>query len=98
LENFENIIDDHSRDIRNMISKQHKDDSERKRKVLLPIVDTVTTLCKQNIALRGDRHEEGIINSDGTDPQLNDDNFKAIGRLLLRRVVDELRHHCEYAN
>jgi hypothetical protein len=44
LENFENIIDDHSRDIRNMISRQHKDDSERQRKMLLPIVDNVTTL------------------------------------------------------
>jgi hypothetical protein len=44
------------------------------------------------------RHEEGIINNDGTDPHLNDDNFRAISRLLLRRGDNELENHCENAN
>jgi hypothetical protein len=95
LENFENIIDNHSQDMRDM---QRKDESDRQRKVLLPIVDTVTTLSKQNIALRGHQQEEGIISSNGTDPHLIDGNFRAISRLLIRRRDNELKHHCENAN
>ena len=73
--------------IRNLVSQQHKEETERRRKVLLPIIDTITTLCKQNIALRGHRNEEGIINSDGIDPLLNDGNFRAISRLLIKGEV-----------
>ena len=45
LDNFEDILNDSSKDIRNLVSKQDKEETERHRKVLLPIVDTITTLC-----------------------------------------------------
>ena len=97
LDNFESILKDSSKDIRNLVSKQHQEETERQSNLLLPIVDTVTTLCQQNIALRGHRHEEGIINSDGIDPLFNDGNFRAICRLLIRRGDNNLKHHCETA-
>ena len=98
LDNFEEIVKDSSKDIRNLVSQQHKEETERQKKMLLPIIDTITTLCKQNIALRGHRNEEGIINSDGIDPLLNDGNFRAISRLLIRRGDNDLKHHCETAS
>jgi hypothetical protein len=39
-----------------------------------------------------------ILSTAMTDPSLNNDNFRAISRLLLRRGHNELKHHCENAN
>ena len=51
LDNFISIMEDNTRDIRNIASNRYNEETERQRKALPPIVDLLTTLCKQNIAL-----------------------------------------------
>ncbi|KAL5248895.1 hypothetical protein ACHWQZ_G017922 [Mnemiopsis leidyi] len=83
------------RDIRDLISDKRKAEGEENRKMLVPIVDTVVTLAKQNIAFRGDRCEAGCVNPEGLDPVDNDGNFRAILRLRIRSGDQTLQKHCE---
>lgn len=80
-------------DIHSRLDEQHRRDVERNRNLLKPIVDTILTCARQNIALRAHRGEMGPVNSDGAEPLENDGNFRALLRLRIRAGDKVLQDH-----
>ncbi|KAL5268730.1 hypothetical protein ACHWQZ_G002542 [Mnemiopsis leidyi] len=83
--------------INHLVDSHNKAQYERAVHTLTPIVDTVITLAKQNIAFRGDRGEDGVVHAEGVDPVINDGNFRAVLRYGIRRGDQELSEHCKSA-
>jgi hypothetical protein len=54
----------------------------KKTEALLPIIDTLLTCARQNIALRGHREDEDIRGC--SEPTVNDRNFRALLRYRMR--------------
>ena len=92
-ENFKATLKTPATRIDNQISKEKKLAGEKNRAFLKPIVDTVLTLCKQNIAFRGHRGEEGCVDAEGTDPEANDGNFRSMLRMRIRSGDTALKDH-----
>jgi len=59
---------------------------KKNREALLPIIDTLLTCARQNIAIRGHRGEEKDIRADTPDPKENDGNFRALLRYHIRQA------------
>ena len=78
------LVDRAVPDIHSALDDHHKQEVERNRALLKPIVDTVLTCARQNIALRGHRGEVGPVDPEGIDPVENDGNFRALLRLRIR--------------
>ena len=57
---------------------------EQNRKRLHPIVDTILTCARQNIALRGHRLESEPLVADDEEQDTNDGNFRALLRYRIR--------------
>ena len=87
---------DKRKDIRNLLSEERRRQIEENRKMIAPIIDICMTMAKQNIAFRGHR-DDGPINYDGADSNLNEGNFRAIMRLRLRGGDASLQHHLKTA-
>lgn len=64
LENFRKIRANVEDDIRNLVNAQRGKEVAKNRAIMRPIIDTVITCGRQNIALRGHRNEKGNLHSD----------------------------------
>ena len=84
MENFSSITCLKRFDIQTQIDLSKKQTIEKNRAILRPIVDTILTCARQNIALRGHRNEIGSIDADGIDPDENYGNFRALLRFRIR--------------
>ena len=85
MENYINVIEGKKEDIRNTINTSRAIQAECNQKALqVSIVDTVLFHARQNIALRGNRGEVGVVNSTGDEPSTNDGNFRASLRMRIR--------------
>ena len=56
------------KDVRSIINIERQKEIERNRSALVPIIDTLRTCARQNIALRGHR-DDGSVDSTGEEPQ-----------------------------
>ena len=70
------------KDVRSIINIERQKEIERNRSALVPIIDTLFTCARRNIALRG-HHDDGSADSTGEEPQDNDGNFRALLRLRI---------------
>ena len=70
-------------DIRSRLDKARKAQVQKNREALLPIIDTLLTCARQNIALRGHRGEDETIVG-CSEPAENDGNFRALLRYRMR--------------
>lgn len=64
------------------INKQRKEEAERNRKYLKPIIETILLCGRQGLSLRGHR-DDGRIDPQ-IDPEQNDGNFRALLRFKIR--------------
>jgi len=80
------------KDVRSIINIERQKEIERNRSALVPIIDTLLTCGRQNIALRGHR-DDGSVDSTGEEPQHNDGNFRALLRLRIRGGDTNLKDH-----
>jgi len=62
---------------------------------MVPIVDTLLTCARQNIAFRGHRGEAGVVSATGVDPTENDGNFRELLRYRIRSGDKTLQSHME---
>lgn len=76
------IIKNKQESISVQIDKQRKDEIERNRKYLKPIIETILLCGRQGLSLRGHR-DDGRIDPK-VDPEQNDGNFRAILRFKIR--------------
>ena len=82
-------------DVRNLQNEERKVQIEKNRAALKPIVETLLMAGRQNIPLRGHRDGDPIC-TDGSEPDINDGNFRAL--LRYRMKTDEvLKNHLENA-
>ena len=82
------------KDVRSIIDIERQKEIERNRVALVPIIDTLLTCARQNIALRGHR-DDGPVDSTGEEPMHNDGNFRALLRLRVRGGDTKLKDHLE---
>ncbi|KAF0709155.1 zinc finger MYM-type protein 1-like [Aphis craccivora] len=68
------------------------------RKKILPIVKTILFCGKQNISLRGHRHETGNIFHQNSDFIENDGNFRALLRFRIESGDSDLNEHLQNSN
>ncbi|XP_008190126.1 zinc finger MYM-type protein 1-like [Acyrthosiphon pisum] len=68
------------------------------RKKILPIVKTILFCRKQNIALRGHRHETGNIFNQNSNLIENDGNFRALLRFRIESGDSDLSDHLQNSN
>ena len=80
-----------SADVRNQLSKAHKQEIEDNRSALQSIIDTVQVCAVQNIAFRGHR-DDGPVGPTGDTPLTNDGNFRAMLRYRLRGGDEALKN------
>eukprot|EP00112_Aurelia_sp_Birch-Aquarium-sp1_P011732 Seg247.2 transcript_id=Seg247.2/GoldUCD/mRNA.D3Y31 product="hypothetical protein" protein_id=Seg247.2/GoldUCD/D3Y31 len=71
------------KDVQSIINTERQKEIERNRAALVPIIDTLLTCARQNIAMRGHR-DDGPVDSTGEEPMHNDGNFRALLRLRVR--------------
>ena len=83
-----------STDIDKQLITARLEEAKHNRSILVPIIDTILTCGRQNIALRGNR-EEGAVDSKGIEPKSNDGNFRSLLRYRIRGGDKELIRHCE---
>lgn len=79
-----NRLDDHR-------LKQIKENRSR----LLPIVDTIITMGKQNITFRGNRDDGKLLDEPENFSITNEGNFRAILRMRVRAGDGELKNHLQ---
>ena len=84
-------------DICSHLDKEHQKAVEQNRAYLVPIVDTILTCARQNIAFRGHRGESGSVNAEGLEPVENDGNFRALLRYRIRGGDMMLQAHVQTA-
>ena len=80
------------KDVRSITDIERQKEIERNRAALVPIIDTLLTCARQNIALRGHR-DDGPVDSTGEEPMHNDGNFRALLRLRVRGGDTDLKDH-----
>ena len=80
------------KDVRSITDIERQKEIERNRAALVPIIDTLLTCARQNIALRGHR-DDGPVDSTGEEPMQNDGNFRALLRLRVRGGDTDLKDH-----
>ena len=80
------------KDVRSITDIERQEEIERNRAALVPIIDTLLTCARQNIALRGHR-DDGPVDSTGEEPMHNDGNFRALLRLRVRGGDTDLKDH-----
>jgi len=98
LDNFKAACVEHCElDIRSQLSEARRRQVDENRAYLKPIVDTILTCARQNIALRGHRHETGSVSADGVEPEHNDSNFRALLRYRIRDGDKDLQSHANSA-
>jgi len=69
--------------------KQIKENRSR----LLPIVDTIITMGKQNIPFKGHRDDGYLLDKSVNSSITNEGNFRAILRMRVRAGDNELKNH-----
>jgi len=85
LDNFQAAYVEHRElDIRSQLNEVRRCQVEENRAYLKPIMDTILTCTRQNIALREHRNETGSASADGVEPEHNDGNFRALLRYRIR--------------
>ena len=98
LEDFRNRFVQHVEpDIQSSVSIAHKKQVEENRAFLVPIIDTILTCARQNIAFRGHRGEVGSVSASGMEPLNNDGNFHALLRYRIRGGDTVLQKHANTA-
>ena len=99
LDDFKKRYVEHDElDIRSSLSSAHKKHVAENRTCLVPIIDTILTCARQNIAFRGHRGEVGSVSADGVEPSVNDGNFRALLRYRIRGGDTVLKNHTETAS
>ena len=94
MDDFKRVVIDRSQpDIHSSLDKAHKWEVEQNRNILKPIIDTILTCARQNIALRGRRGEIAAGAPDGSEPAENDGNFRALLRFRIRAGDRVLKEH-----
>ena len=83
MENFKLVFEHKQADVRAQVDPATKKEIEQNRAHVKPIIDTILTRSRQNIALRRHRGEEGCVDPDN-EPLLNDGNFRALLRYRAR--------------
>lgn len=98
MENFREVYVNRTKDdIKCDLNTAHKQAIEDNRRKLAPMVDTILLCGRQNISLRGHRGETGAIFSDGSEPQINDGNFRSLLRYRIRGGDEDLKRHVDTA-
>ena len=82
------------KDVQYIIDNERKKEALRNRASLKPIVETILFCARQNLALRGN-NEKGPICTDGSEPDNNDGNFRALLRYRMRGGDSVLKHHLD---
>jgi len=98
MDNFREVYVNRTKDdIKCDLNAAHKKAIEENRRKLVPMVETILLCGRQNISLRGHRGETGSIASDGSEPDINDGNFRALLRYRIRAGDENLKGHIETA-
>ncbi|KAJ8926955.1 hypothetical protein NQ314_020633 [Rhamnusium bicolor] len=88
-------------EIQNQLSKSRLKQIQENRKRLLPIIDTIITIGKQNIAFRGHR-DDGFVDVPSVSSQqqsiANEGNFRAILKMRIRAGDNILGEHLKSAS
>ena len=84
------------KDVRSLVEVQCTKEALQNRSILKSIVETVLLCARQNIAFRGNL-ECGPICTDGSEPEHNDGNFRALLRYRLKGGDTILKQHLETA-
>lgn len=98
MERLKNVAEKKEFGVREQLNFARQVTIKSNREVLVPIVDTILTCARQNMALRGHRGESGVVDSSGSEPQENDGNFRALLRFRIRGGDAVLQKHAESAN
>ena len=80
-------------DIRRHVNEAYQKEILQNREHIRPIVDTILTCSRQNIALRGHREELDSISADGQEPIENEGNFRTLLRYTIRGEDSVLQEH-----
>jgi hypothetical protein len=98
MDDFKKVVLQHDvLDIHSILDNAHKKEVEGNRALLVPIVDTILTCARQNMAFRGHRGESGSVSADGLEPVGNDGNFRALLRYRIRGGDTVLQAHVRTA-
>lgn len=98
MEDFKRVVVSRTQaDIHSSLDERHKREIEQNRDMLRPIVDTILTCARQNIAFRGHRGEVGAVSAEGIEPPENDGNFRALLRYRIRGGDNALKDHVQKA-
>ena len=84
------VTDDSSKDVRNLLDLSRQKSVEQSRRKLHSIVDTIVTLARQNLPLRGHR-DSGPVPME--QPAYNDGNFREFLRFRVRAGDTVLQNH-----
>ena len=84
------------KDVHNLIDNERKKEALRNRSFLKPLVETILLCARQNLALRG-HYDNGPICTDGSEPDHNDGNFRALLRYRIRGGDSVLKEHLDTA-
>lgn len=90
LENYNNP----ETDIRNKLSLERKNQAIQNRKCLIPIIETIIIMGKQNIPLRGHR-DSGVLQEESV---INEGNFRELLRFRIASGDTNLKEHLNNPN
>lgn len=95
---FLNLYDKPQLEIQNILSETRLAQINENRQRLLPIIDTIITLGKQNIAFRGHRDDGTLLDTSNTTSIANEGNFREILKLRIRAGDKILENHLKNAS
>jgi len=85
LEDFKKVVKEQEQlDTESCLDTAYKEEIRKNREMMVPIVDTLLTGARQNIALRGHRGEAGVVSATGVDRTESDGNLRALLRYRIR--------------
>ena len=90
-ETFKRMTETYGLDIRDQLNQQRMQQKQTNRDRLVPIIETILFLGRQELAFRGHRGESAKLNI--AEPNENDGNFRAALRLRLRAGDSVLKEH-----
>ena len=84
-------------DVQNILVQERKIQCLKNRAALRSIIETILLCGRQNIALRGHR-DDGPVSTDGSEPDVNDGNFRSLLRFRVRAGDEALKEHLRTAH
>ncbi len=93
MQHFDSVFVHGDSNVHTRLDQARAKEVEQNRNRLHPMVDTILTCARKNIALRGHRFESEPLAADGEEQDMNDGNFRALLRYRIRGGDSALSAH-----